>query len=332
MADTDEDYAIIIGIDQYEAFKPLHGASADARAFESWARNHAKVPDCHIQVLADPDEPLPMSAIKEAFVRLALASDDGSKRVGRRLYIFLAGHGAGTDIDRSGLFASDHRKITPNLLSATDVANLFVRAALFDEVLLFMDCCRSFNGNLDGYNPFDRNAFDPGSREVRRCYAYAAKLDQKAREREFDGEEGYRGLFTKALVMGLEGHAAERTSNRVTVESLEKYVKIKMEEFGAKRQNAEFEPDDDILLVDVDDVPGTSVTVKLSEPERGFVVYHGGDIETPIDVERERIDDATWRVSLRANAQYLFVVLDEAGGWKMARPKTVHDDPEEISL
>lgn len=332
MANTDEDYAIIIGIDRYEAFKPLQGASADARAFESWVRDRAKVPDSNVQVLAEPDELRPMSAIKEAFVRLAVASDDGSKRVGRRLYIFLAGHGAGTDIDRSGLFASDHRNITPNLLSATDVANLFVRAALFDEVLLFMDCCRSFKGNLDGYNPFDRNAFDPGSREVRRCYAYAAKLDQKAREREFDDEDGHRGLFTKALVMGLEGRAAVPGTRQVTVESLEKYVKIKMEEFGAKRQNAEFLPDDDILLLDVEKVPGTAVTLKLTEPERGFLVFHGGDIETPIDVDRERIDDATWRVSLRPNMQYLFVVLDDAGDWQTTRPKTIHETPEEVRL
>ena len=330
MADTDEDYAIIIGIDQYESFKPLEGAAADAQAFERWIREKAKLPDANIEVLADHNEPRPMSAIKNAFVQLALKSEDGHKRVGRRLYIFLAGHGAGTELDRSGLFASDHRKITPNLLSATGVANIFGQMALFDEVLLFMDCCRSFDGKIEGHNPFNSALFNPDAREVKQCYAYAAQLDQKAREKEF--EDGPRGIFTKALVNGLEGRAADPASNQVTVHSLAKYVKKKMEEFGAKRQNAQFRPDDNILLLEDSSAPMTLVTVHLSEPERGFVVFHGTDIVNPMEIIPEKIDDATWQLSLRSNAQYLFAVLDEQGDWDLSRRKTVLEVPVEIPL
>ncbi len=118
MADTNEDYAIIIGIDQYESFSPLKGAAADAQAFERWIRDKAKLPDANIEVLADHDEPRPMSAVKNACGQLALKSEDGRKRVGRRLYIFLAGHGAGTELDRSGLFASEIQSSSVMTVSA----------------------------------------------------------------------------------------------------------------------------------------------------------------------------------------------------------------------
>jgi hypothetical protein len=193
-----------------------------------------------------------------------------------------------------------------------------------------MDCCRSFDGNIEGHNPLNSALFDPNAGDVKRCYAYAAQLDQKAREKEF--EDGYRGLFTKALVAGLEGRAIDPASNQVTVNSLAKYVKKKMEEFGAKRQNAEFEPDDDILLVEDIATPRTQVTVRLTEPERGFVVFHGTDIVNPMEIDPDKIDDFTWQLSLHSNAKYLFAVLDEQGDSDLSKMKTVRDDPVEIEL
>ena len=105
-----------------------------------------------------------------------------------------------------------------------------------------------------------------------------------------------------------------------------------MEELGAKRQNAEFQPDDDILLLAAEAAPMTQVTVHLSEPARGFVVFHGSDIVNPIEVDRNPIDDATWQLSLRSQAQYLFAVLDDQGDWDVSKRKTVRDEPLEFEL
>ena len=102
---ADEDHAIVVGIGAYPAIPCLEGPVKDALDFERWLRSSAGgcVPEANIALIRSPDFP-PLPALADAkptseqvggaFIELvakALRNESAKYRVGRRLYIFMAG-------------------------------------------------------------------------------------------------------------------------------------------------------------------------------------------------------------------------------------------------
>ncbi len=264
-----DDYAIIIGLQTYPGLSNLAGPENDARAFRDWvvSPTGGGVPDdshlpgdphlpneeaIHLQlILSSNFKPFThvrnahpvVSEIQNAFLKLydiySQNSESGKgTRIGRRLYIYMAGHGIAPSASRavnqyeSALLMADARSLfygSSYHIPGAYTANWFSINGCFDEIFLFMDCCRADESVLaiNEFLPDDR-----GENAATRCYMFSTKWAKNAREKTMTSEGGtvvVRGVFTKTLLDGLSGGATVPDPKLpgqgiITVSSLKGYV------------------------------------------------------------------------------------------------------------
>lgn len=246
-----EDRAIVVGISKYPTLGDLRGPENDARAFWDWLVDirGGDVPDKQIRMILSSDggpaalgTPHPtVKEVEKEFEALQDIADANMKaqrgrRVGRRLYLYLAGHGFSPSTEQTALLMAD---ATPARASATHhilgqfFAGWFYRAGYFDEICLFMDCCREIftatSLNMPWPDEVDETAVD----RCRFFYAFGTKWSQDSRERPMPPDDEWHGVFTSALLAGLRGAAVEPGDprGRVTAESLEAYLLDYMQDF-----------------------------------------------------------------------------------------------------
>ena len=209
-----DDRAIVVGISHYPGLtsSALAGAENDAQAFYAWLRSPSEgnVPEDNIVRIVsstfslgeDPVSAQPTAeAVKAAIDRLYVIGDKGNGHVGRRLYLFMAGHGLARGLrDAALLMANAAKNRTGHHVPGAPYADWFRESAFFDEVVLFMDCCLEDNK----LSPLQPCHLDPvsGSKPARYYYALAAEFSQPARELPDDNGE-MRGVFTAAILAGL---------------------------------------------------------------------------------------------------------------------------------
>jgi len=276
-----EDYAIIIGLQNYPGLgqPALSGPENDANSFRQWILDvkGGNVPQANVTTILSSDYPvLPGNPINPVFnakpaildvigafdaIRMKSLENQNQNlgpKVGNRLYIFMSGHGIaptpyGNKIEKeSGLLMSN---VEPTNIAAPHfhlpgayAATWFCENEVFEEVFLFMDCCRDLT-IVPGLNIF----FPPkgNADKAKRFYAFATRWSRRARERTINGK--VQGIFTKTLLMGLNGAAAEPDPNDslsgvITGASLKSYLYQNMKEFihPDYRSDPEFqEPDVD---------------------------------------------------------------------------------------
>ena len=264
----EKDRAIIVGLQNYpglddpENGQPsLSGAENDAKAFKEWvtSKEGGDVPVENVDIILSSDyspkfasilDALPAEReVAKAFQKLRFISLDNinqgiDPKVGRRLYIFMSGHGitptpyGSKNVREAALLMAD---VDPtNIGSAryhipgTYAATWFCENQCFDEVFLFMDCCRDIQivPAINSFFPVKGN-FD----STTHFYAFATQWSRRAREKPMPDEDGkVRGVFTKTLILGLQGAAAEPalddpTKGVITVSSLKNYLINNMKEF-----------------------------------------------------------------------------------------------------
>jgi hypothetical protein len=275
----EDDWAIVVGIWTYPDLGNLTGPQNDAKAFADWVRSPAGggVPEDHVRLILSSDfapadsasraEPTPgrVEALFDELDDIAQRNKERMEglRVGRRLYLYMVGHGCAPILDESVLLmANATRRRAGYHIPGKPWANWFYRAGYFDEILLFMDCCRENYPqaplNIPSY--IDVTAPDAVERG-RRFFAFGTKWSRLARERPMaDGT--VRGVFTVALLEGLQGAAAE-PDGRVTASSLAGYLQTNMKTFLTETDRAdpaipkapdvELHPaiDDDFVIVTV---------------------------------------------------------------------------------
>jgi hypothetical protein len=266
-----DDWAIVVGIKNY--FDPnlrgLEGPETDAAEFHRWvvADEGGGVPPGQATLIRSsdygppflaPEKAMPTAEIIKAACDhlLAVASENESKGLGRvvghRLYLFFAGHG----------FAPTHRDDLTALLTAEAsvadahlshvlgpyMADFFWRGKFFEEILLFMDCCRELMDCAQLYMPYagqEERASDFW--KVRRFYAYGARVAKESREWKM-ADNQYHGVFTKTLLdaLGSTGYDPADPS-RITADSLSDQLyngfKGFMSEPDRKRPDVPHEPE-----------------------------------------------------------------------------------------
>jgi hypothetical protein len=227
------DYAILIGINDYPTLgeggvhADLKGPCNDVDAIQAWLL------DPHGGAIADPAHVkiIKSSAIAGESARptadqleAALAEIDaiGQRQhlqVGRRLYIFMSGHGFSPGRQRACLFAADARERLSYNIHATGWLNWLTDSGYFREYVLWMDCCMnrmSFLQARDPPLPLVNSSESPAAGFV----AFAAQRPLKAVEVDIAEDGGKtHGAFTWALLEGLRGAAADH-NGRVTGRSL----------------------------------------------------------------------------------------------------------------
>jgi hypothetical protein len=239
---ADNDFGIVVGISCYPALGDLDGPENDAQAFCSWLTSSrgGAVPRENVDLILSSDFGPPFASadmaspttlqIERALKSRRLAAErstaDGERP--RRLYLYFAGHGFSISTKHTALLTANADTITPYHEAGEWLADWFREAGYFDEVILFMDCCRDRNRDYTGIAPnmLWPPKITPGRyQEVKHFYAYATKWDRVTWEKKMDDGKVH-GVFTTALLRGLKGHAVVPgdPSGSVTAESLKDYL------------------------------------------------------------------------------------------------------------
>jgi hypothetical protein len=250
MAKNVKDYAVIVGIRTYPAFDPdgpLQGPENDAKAFADWVKSPAggNVPAKNVQLIVSskytkpattPESARPMvNDVQKAFEKLqaiaeANAASGKGLRTGRRLYIYMAGHGFAPRDDQTALLMANatRSRVGPVYhILGQYTADWFFKSKYFEEVLLFMDCCREVYPVM-GLNMSFGETHAPGAVDkVKRFYGFATKWSRLSREKNIGGTS--RGVFTATLMKGLEGAAVDPDTGELTARSLSDYLYTNME-------------------------------------------------------------------------------------------------------
>ena len=310
---AENDYAMVVGINHYRGLDDLEGPENDAEDFAAWLRSPTggAVPTGHIALLTgsrlNGGTPVPnMDQIDSAFERLHTGLDTNGT-TGRRLYIFLAGHGFDREGDDAALLcATATRRRLGDHISGKRYWQWFLAAALFDEVAIFMDTCRDAYPQI----PF-RDA--PWTKEIRpkpgirRCRGFATRWGYQSRERPDPDDPSLRvrGLFSKALVETLG-------SGRLTGEQVKAFTINRLRELvpGDEYQEPDIEVDDGLVFGEAAGPPTGRLVITATHPRRGHVFRLNGPNGERLGTER--LDAAPWEPPPLAFAQY--ALTDEDTG------------------
>jgi hypothetical protein len=228
------DHAIVAGVERYPFLGDLGGPENDAKDFEAWLLdpNGGAVPPANIRRILSSDFAVtgnPLDAepttvrLERKFEELYDLGDANGGKTGRRLYVYLAGHGFAPSLeDAALLMANAARGRSGHHISGRTYANWFRQSAFFDEIVLFMDCCRENSARAGVRSaPFDPiSAAAPASY----LYAFATEWSRASRERPIGAGGAMRGLFTVALLTGLRGGALPNGAGEVTAAGLSDFI------------------------------------------------------------------------------------------------------------
>lgn len=312
MAREPHDYALVIGIQHYPDYRPLQGSVGDARRFAAWLR-HPKGgglsrANCELIVSGPQQPPVPVKTqIDDAVGRIKRASAEGA----RRIYFYFSGHGMqNDDLELALCVATWSRERAFAALSYDKYFKFFVKLGSFDEVVVFLDCCRVREIAVGGYGP-EFSVIRPSSKAVSSFAAFASESGNPAYEAKMAEEEAagepavVRGHFTEALLEGLCGGAAAPPCG-VPAERLENYLKIRTSEIAGDHGHEQ------VARVSPDLRPGTNLVFGccplVAELEIAFVPPRP-DTVTLFGPQAEKIragaaDGGPWRLQL-APGKYL---------------------------
>lgn len=212
------DFGIVIGVDHYPHFRPLQGAIADAKSFFAWMceTDGGSVESRHARlILSTPEPATPIHPQVDAMFGELIEIAD-SLGGGRRLYFYFSGHGAacagGPSDDVALLLATWSRNFARLALSSRAYKSELSMFGLFEEVVIFLDCCRCIGERVVGLPPTMTPNLTSGNFPTREFVAYATEPGRSSFEVRDD--ELWQGVFTQRLISilrrspyGISAHA-----------------------------------------------------------------------------------------------------------------------------
>jgi hypothetical protein len=213
-----DDYAVVVGIDEYPGFRPLKGAVNDAEDFVKWLceeKYGGALPGDNCKKVVSVKEPLAplQEQIDVAFDSVFSAIPLGTQA--RRLYVYFSGHGMAESNLITDLCLASWTKRFPNrALDAQQYLDTMMKLGKFREIIMLLDCCRvrivSAKGIIPGFNAA---APGPGAPKARYFLGNATEFlnsSYEAATADKGGADGpiIRGYFTRALMKALRGAAA----------------------------------------------------------------------------------------------------------------------------
>ncbi len=238
---ADYDAALVVGIAHYPQLRSLQGPVRDAQRVADWLRGSTGLPTANLELVtsdtAKPGQPI-LDEIDNAFDRIfALAQSWPSTR---RLYVYFAGHGCSRTIDHLALLMANANKDYINRsMNATEYRRALAYR-LFPEQIYLFDCCRAYDYTVVGRGPeWTTDEAKEALPGLIQLVMYAAGVHELANERNLIYNDR-RGLFTEALIEGLNGAAARRNpltgQGEVTSERLISYVRDRLDQL-TKNEN-----------------------------------------------------------------------------------------------
>jgi hypothetical protein len=339
------DYGIIVGINGYVKFKPLNGPESDAKRFHNWLTSPTGgcvsigKTDLILSDLSNLASVQPtIEAVNKAFRKYSdPAYEKDDHRLGRRLYVFLSGHGitpvltqnAKTDI--AGLLMADSSPSYPQHVVGQLYAEWFRNAGAFDELALFMDCCRDLKPNVSPVGPVTPPVNSDRADKIRFLYAMAAEVDSKAWEvllpiRGLGGDQRSpqepRGVFSYALMEALNTPTVCDDQGQLTSNVLGEYLtrrvnKIRKDQ-AAKVVTSQF-LNPIVFLTGRNTRPTLRVAFNPALEGKTIVLSRDSDV-----IDRYTIVELSWSKPVQKG---IYVLAIE--GVKQTEPKKI-DGTEEI--
>ena len=228
VANMSQNWAICIGIDQYDNLQPLQYAKRDAEALRDFFQNEAGFDKVYYfaedapPIPTDYGEPMratPSGGTLRRFLRVRF--EQSFLKPSDNLWFFFAGHGR-RERDRDYLMPID---ADPGNVAETAIAVDYVTERLrrcgAENVLLLLDACRN-EGARDGQGiGIDH---PPGVVAVFSC---------SPSERSYEIADLQHGAFSQAL---LEGLRLQGESNCATVERLDQHLRFRVPELCVRYQ------------------------------------------------------------------------------------------------
>ena len=293
-----EDYALIIGIEHYEdqsSLRPLQGATNDAKEIYAWMTSqdggNIKPENCTLLLSEEGFTKLFQKHIEEELVKV-ITKARAKQNESRRFYFYFSGHGLGVSLSNVSLLVTDwqellaHRGISSKLCQES-----ILEAGIFDEILFFLDCCRSRKINI---NPQGGRIWTPGTnpraKKTQAFTAYATTHWDVAYEDDIEDENGItrHSYFTKALLNGLKGEAADKDSGEITLALLKGHLKdetYELAQMNGRRQIVKFEhtfDSEDAVIARVPQIGNTvlshNICINFSDNTSGPFIIEDGSL------------------------------------------------------
>ena len=255
-----DDRALVVGISHYPGIRDLKGPTNDVDSFVAWLTDPQKgnVPAVNIvRIVSDaalPNRPILADVTKFFLDLMTEQAEKATRRLGDRVYLFLSGHGfAASVLSQAALCMADSvAKITsyPHLggqVFADDLGN----RGMFDEVFLWMDCCRQMIPGLPINLPHWAPA-DPKIPPRRFFWGFATTTGELAAEAQMlvGNERRYHGVFTALLLEALE-RCKTRLGGQVCASDVANYIFNRMQDVlgpTAPRPQFQTDPVHDMVL------------------------------------------------------------------------------------
>lgn len=227
---AEQDHAILVAISRYRDdlhYPDLDGPLNDHQAFYNWLvdKDGGNVPAENIHRLATSEElarmgkPRPSGLADVAWepskhgfkskVEKVIQDPDTAEFIKRdaRLYMHFAGHGFSSDweaLQSASLVPADVFGNQMEDIPGTLYMEGIRKMALYSEIVLIMDCCRT----LTRTGTYSQTGFRPFSASNQECVrvmsAYAVPKDGSAQERVLDESDGKPvGLLTHAFLRAI---------------------------------------------------------------------------------------------------------------------------------
>lgn len=269
-------YAVVVGINAYPGgYQALSGPVNDAHAFAEWLTDPLQggLPKRNVKKILTPIRPpvrLPTAKPTKELVDDAIwcarqslgralqeVPDEEQSELRRRsrLYIFVAGHGMMPGGDKAALLDAKAVRGKQSNLELKSYVDWLVADGQFAEVCVFSDCCRNYELLAQpGLPPFDRPGEAGG--EVMSLVLLATTAGHMSFEETDDSisADERRGYFSRALVDGLRGNAADPQTGFVTYDGLRAYIdrllyeRTKNRPFGLRQRVATWQSGDDLTF------------------------------------------------------------------------------------
>ena len=338
MAKNKRDWAIVVGVEVYPdpSFgNSLRAPENDAKSFRDWlvSESGGNLLKSHVKLILSSDYRQPFrdarrakptaARITDEFKKLdAIAEENQRKgqgsKVGRRLYLYFAGHGCAPrnpNEDEALLLTANATGIAlGENIPGKNYADWYRSSGYFKEVLLFMDCCRDVLAAAPINGIPNKPIIGPAALDQGRAFfGFATKWSRKAREKPFN--DRWQGVFTTALLTGLAGAAADPKDGRITTASLKDYLYNSWLEFLSPQDLADpevpkepevwYRPQDDRGNFEIAKVAVPTFPVTISLPAG----LQGRTIEI-MDHEFQVVADtvvgtAEWLVNLKKGKYFL---------------------------
>lgn len=230
-------YAIVIGINHYQK-RPLKGAVNDAKDFAKWLEESKQVKSEQLKLLVsdEQNEVASFHHVDLAFVEIL---NDANKHVEEknRLYFYFSGHGVGVSYSNTGLCLRWWQNALPSYnISTSAYQDYLINKAVFDEIIVFLDCCRDYDFLIEPRPPTMDVTF-VGSRMTGMLICYSTVYGKVSHEIQKEIEEdpdNKRGAFTSFLLEALRGDADNDGDGFISADDLLTHIERNFKSYALR--------------------------------------------------------------------------------------------------